>query len=291
MTADPPTGAPVPHADAVEITWEDARAVNLANWQDRAALHEEAYGLEAFDDPEHLSEVVSDDLAALLPFVGTLRGKDVCHLQCHIGTDTVSLARAGARVTGLDFSDRALEVAARLAERAGVDVTWVLGDVLDARAHVDGDFDIVYTSVGTIGWLRDLDRWAMQITALLRPGGLFYIRDGHPMLYTIDEDADDDLVRHRYFADGTAQMWDDDSTYAGDGRVAHSRTYEWPHPLSETMNALISAGLRIEKLDEGRVLPWRFSGRMVPVDHGWMWPEGVRDRIPATFTIIARKPA
>ena len=291
MTADPPTGAPVPHADGVEITWEDARAVNLANWQDRAALHEEAYGLEAFDDPEHLSEVVSDDLAALLPFVGTLRGKDVCHLQCHIGTDTVSLARAGARVTGLDFSDRALEVAARLAERAGVDVTWVLGDVLDARAHVDGDFDIVYTSVGTIGWLRDLDRWAMQITALLRPGGLLYIRDGHPMLYTIDEDADDDLVRHRYFADGTAQMWDDDSTYAGDGRVAHSRTYEWPHPLSETMNALISAGLRIEKLDEGRVLPWRFSGRMVPVDHGWMWPEGVRDRIPATFTIIARKPA
>ncbi|WP_248242269.1 class I SAM-dependent methyltransferase [Microbacterium kunmingense] len=275
----------------MEITWEDARAVNLANWQDRAALHEEAYGLEAFDDPEHVSEVVSDDLAALLPFVGTLRGKDVCHLQCHIGTDTVSLARAGARVTGLDFSDRALEVAARLAERAGVDVTWVLGDVLDARAHVDGDFDIVYTSVGTIGWLRDLDRWAMQITALLRPGGLFYIRDGHPMLYTIDEDADDDLVRHRYFADGTAQMWDDDSTYAGDGRVAHSRTYEWPHPLSETMNALISAGLRIEKLDEGRVLPWRFSGRMVPVDHGWMWPEGVRDRIPATFTIIARKPA
>jgi SAM-dependent methyltransferase len=291
VTADPPTSAPVPHADGVEITWEDARAVNLANWQDRAALHEEAYGLEAFDDPEHLSGVVSDDLAALLPFVGTLRGKDVCHLQCHIGTDTVSLARAGARVTGLDFSDRALEVAARLAERAGVDVTWVLGDVLDARAHVDGDFDIVYTSVGTIGWLRDLDRWAMQITALLRPGGLFYIRDGHPMLYTIDEDADDDLVRHRYFADGTAQMWDDDSTYAGDGRVAHSRTYEWPHPLSETMNALISAGLRIEKLDEGRVLPWRFSGRMVPVDHGWMWPEGVRDRIPATFTIIARKPA
>ncbi|WP_235014775.1 class I SAM-dependent methyltransferase [Microbacterium sp. SLBN-154] len=275
----------------MRIAWEDARAVNLANWQDRAALHEEAYGLEAFDDPEHLSEVASDDLAALLPFVGTLRGKDLCHLQCHIGTDTVSLARAGARVTALDFSDRALEVAARPAERAGVDVTWVLGDVLEARTHVSGDFDIVYTSVGTIGWLRDLDRWAMQIAALLRPGGLFYIRDGHPMLYTIDEDADDDLVRHRYFADGTAQMWDDDSTYAGDGKVAHSRTYEWPHPLSETINSLISAGLRIEKLEEGRVLPWRFSGRMVPVDHGWMWPEGVRDRIPATFTIIARKPA
>ncbi|MEI3866734.1 class I SAM-dependent methyltransferase [Microbacterium sp. CCNWLW134] len=291
MTTEPPTDAVVAHADGVAIAWEDARAFNLANWQDRAALHEEAYGLEAFDDPEHLSEVASDDLAALLPFVGTLRGKDLCHLQCHIGTDTVSLARAGARVTALDFSDRALEVAARLAERAGVDVTWVLGDVLEARTHVSGDFDIVYTSVGTIGWLRDLDRWAMQIAALLRPGGLFYIRDGHPMLYTIDEDGDDDLVRHRYFADGTAQMWDDDSTYAGDGKVAHSRTYEWPHPLSETINSLISAGLQIEKLDEGRVLPWRFSGRMVPVDHGWMWPEGVRDRIPATFTIIARKPA
>ncbi len=275
----------------MHISWEAARGANQLNWEDRVPLHEEAYGLAAFDDPSHLSSVARQDIAALEAFVpnGSLHGLDLCHLQCHIGTDTISLARAGARVTGVDFSPGALAVARRLAEKHGIDVTWVETDVLDSRNAVTGDFDLVYTSIGTIIWLADLDRWACQIAALLRPGGLFYIRDGHPSLLALDEDAEDLRVRYRYFADGTAQAWDDESTYAGPGTVAHPRTYEWPHPISEIVNALIGAGLLIERLDEGTVLPWKFSPRMVEVEGGFAWPEPERALVPCTYTIVARR--
>lgn len=278
-------------SDDATIGWTDAREANLRNWEDRVPLHEAAYGLDAYDDPAHLGSVVEHDLAAMRPFLpgGTLRGLDLCHLQCHIGTDTIGLARAGARVTGVDFSPSALASAARLAEKHGVDATWVECDVLDAAAHVAGDFDVVYTSIGAITWLDDLDQWAAQVAALLRPGGLFYIRDGHPALYALDEEADGLVTRYRYFGDGTAQAWDMTTTYAGDGTVDHARTYEWPHPLSETVNALLGAGLRLERLDEGQTLPWRFSPRMEEVPGGWAWPERERALIPCTFTIVARR--
>ncbi|QDE34812.1 class I SAM-dependent methyltransferase [Microbacterium foliorum] len=275
----------------VEIDWEAARSANLQNWNDRVPLHEAAYGLDAFDEPNHLSDVVSDDLPVLSRFVrgGTLSGLDLCHLQCHIGTDTISLARAGAIVTGVDFSEPALRAAEALANRAGVSATWVHTDVLDASNAVSGDFDVVYTSIGTICWLEDLDRWATQIVALLRSGGTFFIRDGHPALLALDEDAPDLTTRYPYFGDGRAQRWDDESTYAGDGKVAHPRTYEWPHPLSEVLGSLLRAGLRLLHFDEGRTLPWQFSPRMVEVPRGYAWPEAERNLIPCTFTIVARK--
>ena len=273
----------------VEIDWQSARETNLENWEDRVPLHEEAYAVGALDDPAYLTGIVRDDLAALTPFLphGSVADLDVCHLQCHIGTDTLSFARAGATVTGVDFSPAALASAGRLADRLGLAATWVETDVLNAREAVEGDFDLVYTSIGTITWLKDLDQWARQIAALLRPGGTFFIRDGHPTLYSVDENAPELRIGYRYFGDGQAQQWDDESTYAGDGTVAHSRTYEWPHPISEVLNALISAGLRIVKMDEGRVLPWKYSPRMVTVDGGYAWPEHERDLIPCTYTIIA----
>lgn len=281
------------NGEHVTIGWEEARAANLANWEDRVALHEESYELGRYDEPGALSDVVADDLRVLEPLLpdGRIAGKDVVHLQCHIGTDTVSLARAGARVTGVDFSPQALAAAERLAVRAGVEAAWVVSDVLCAAAAVAREFDVVYTSIGAICWLGDLAAWGRQVAALLRPGGLFYIRDGHPMLYTLDEDRDELVVRYRYFSDGTAQTWDEAGTYAGDGTVAHTRTYEWPHPLSEIVSALLAAGLELVLLDEGRMLPWRFSQRMVEVPGGFAWPGEERMLVPCTFTIAARRRA
>ncbi len=277
-------------ASDVSISWVRARDANRENWDDRVPLHVEAYGLDAFEDPEHLSAVVRTDVAALAPFLPQgLSGLDLCHLQCHIGTDTLSFARLGARVTGVDFSRPALDAAAALAGRLGLDATWVQTDVLDARAAVTGEFDLVYTSIGTITWLDDLERWAKQVAQLLRAGGTFYIRDGHPVLYGLDETRDELVHRYRYFENGDAQAWDDESTYAGDGTVAHARTYEWPHPISSVVNALIGAGLRIVWMDEGRTLPWRFSPRMLEVDGEYVWPEAERDLVPCTFTIVAAK--
>ncbi|UZX03480.1 class I SAM-dependent methyltransferase [Arthrobacter sp. CDRTa11] len=277
----------------IAVEWESARASNRDNWEDRVPLHEKAYAVSDLDDPDYLTEIVLTDLAALQPFLpgGTVAGLDVCHLQCHIGTDTLSLARAGAQVTGVDFSPAALESAARLAQHMGLEATWIETDVLEARAAVEGHFDLVYTSIGTITWLPDLDRWATQVSGLLRAGGLFYIRDGHPALYALDEHADGLQLRYPYFGNGRAQVWDDESTYVGDGKVAHSRTYQWAHPLSDILNSLIRAGLQILRFDEDNTIPWKFSPRMLEVPGGYAWPVPERDLVPCTYTIVARKTA
>lgn len=284
---------------AVVVEWPEARAANLANWEERVPHHLEAYGLAAFDDPAHLSQVVRTDLEALARYLpGGVAGRTVCHLQCHIGTDTVSLARAGAaRVAGLDFSPAALRAAAAFADRLGVDAAWVEGDVLEARAAMDDAlgaetrFDVVYTSIGAISWLPDLDRWAAQVAALLEPGGLLYLRDAHPALLALDEGADELVARYPYFGDGRALQWEETATYVGDGVLAHSRTYDWPHPVSEQVNALIGAGLEILGLEEGATLPWRFSERMlVRPDGDFEWPGDDAARVPCTLTVVARRP-
>lgn len=273
----------------VSIDWITARESNLANWNDRVPLHEEAYEISEMNDPHYISSVVTQDLEALAPFLpgGSVEGLELCHLQCHIGTDTLSLARAGAVVTGVDFSAPALASARKLGERLDLPATWVESDVLAARAAVIGDFDIVYTSIGTITWLNDLDKWAQQIVGLLRPGGIFFIRDGHPVLYSLDETSRELRIGYRYFGNGKAQQWDDQTTYAGDGLVKHGRTFEWPHPISETLNALIGAGLRILRMEEGKILPWKLSPRMISVEGGYAWPDAERDHVPCTFTLIA----
>jgi SAM-dependent methyltransferase len=280
------------HGEHVEIDWEAARQANWLNWEERVPIHEKGYGTETHDDADYRPPHIRSDLVAMAPYLpsGSLSGLRVCHLQCHIGTDTLALAREGAQVTGLDFSPSALASAANFALKYGADITWVESDVMDARAAITGDFDVVYTSVGTICWLSDLERWANQIALLLRPGGLFYFFDSHPILGTIDETADELVSRYRYFPDGTAQSWDDDSTYAGSGKVSNSRTYEFPHSVSEIVNALIGAGLTILQLDEGKVLPWEFSPRMERHPDGWSWPGKEPEQSPVTLTVIARKP-
>lgn len=273
------------------VTWETAKDANLANWEERVPIHEVGYNIAGFDDPDHISDVVADDLPVLERFLpgGTVDGLDVCHLQCHIGTDTLSFARRGARVTGVDFSPAALRSAEALTEKLGLHATWVEADVQDARAAVTGDFDVVYTSIGTITWFPDVERWARQIYALLKPGGTFYIRDGHPVLYSLDDYAEGLVIRYPYFGGETAQEWNEETSYVGDATIANTRTFEWIHPLSQVFTALLDAGLRIVHVDEGRVLPWKFAERMIEVPGGYVWPEAERDLVPCTFTIVAVK--
>jgi len=285
--------------DDVAITWEAARDANLANWNDRVPIHTGGgYDIEAFRaDAAHISQVVAVDLPVLERFLSEgVAGLDLCHLQCHIGTDTLSFARKGARVVGVDFSQPALDAAASLASELGHDAQWVATDVLDARAAVttqlgeDRSFDVVYTSIGTVWWLNDLDVWAAQVAALLKPGGVFYIRDGHPAMYALDERQQDLVSTYRYFPNGNAQAWDVEGSYVGEGSVDNRRTYEFPHPVSEILQALISAGLDLVWIDEGKTLPWRFSTFMVEREDGdFELPEDQREVMPLTFTAVARK--
>jgi SAM-dependent methyltransferase len=197
-----------------------------------------------------VSGVIRHDAQSL----GDLAGLRVAHLQCHIGTDTVSLARLGADVVGLDFSPSALAIARDLSARAGATARFVRANVYDAVDVLGGGFDLVYSSVGIVGWLPSMHRWAQVVAALLSPGGRLYLRDGHPMLMTLDESREDQrlVVTHPYFGGSEPKRWEDTSSYTGEaGAVTSPVHYEWQHPLSEIVQAVIDAGLVLTRLHEG----------------------------------------
>jgi len=170
------------------------RTANLANWDERVAGHTgpDGYNIdELVTDPDYITAVVRFDEPTLSAAVGSLTGKTLLHSQCHIGTDTMSWAKLGAQVTGIDFSPKALTAARGIADRLGIDATFVETELYDAPQNLTGEFDIVYTSVGTICWLPDLPGWAEVLAGFLRPGGTFYIRDSHPALMIYDDERDD----------------------------------------------------------------------------------------------------
>jgi SAM-dependent methyltransferase len=272
---------------------DDYRTVNRANWDERAPAHAASpdYALARFEqDPTFLSREVRFDLPRL-DDVGGLRG---VHLQCHIGTDTVSLARLGARMTGLDFSPTSLEQARRLAARAGADVEFVEADVYDA-ADVLGRraFDLVYTGIGALCWLPSVRQWAAVVADLLRPGGRLFLREGHPMLWSLADVASDGLllVEFPYFERAEPTVWDDPGTYVETNvTFTHNRTYEWNHGLGEIVTALLDVGMELTGLEEHYSVPWEaLRGHM---DH---LPDGewrLRDRpwrLPLSYTLNAIK--
>ncbi len=179
-----------------------------------------------------------------------MSGKDLVHLQCYFGIDTLDWARRGARVTGLDFSGPAVAAASELAGEMGIDAGFVESDVYDAVNALGGrDFDIVYTGLGALIWLPDIRRWAGVIAELLRPGGFLYLAEFHPFT---DVFGDDDLtVEHGYFHREEPTVWEDSGTYADlEAETVRNRSFEWSHTLSDVVNAVIGAGLPVELLNE-----------------------------------------
>jgi SAM-dependent methyltransferase len=269
---------------------DEPRAVNLRNWESRVAVHAasatyDLAGLAA--DPNARSRVAAFDLAAL----GDLHGVDVVHLQCHIGSDTVSLARAGAHMTGVDFSPQALSVARDLAVACGVDVRFVESELYEVPEVLGRDFDRVYTGVGALCWLPDIAEWARVVAGLLRPGGRLYVRDSHPMLHAIDDAADDDVLRVTlpYF-EGAPQRWVADVTYTDGPPIGSPESYEWNHGLGEIVQAVIDAGLTVTALREHRECEWQALPQMVRgADGRYRLPTG-SDRLPLMFTLEARAP-
>src|SRR4051794_40596108 len=189
--------------------------LNRANWGDGAAPHaaSPSYAVGRFlQEPDFLSDVVRFDQ----PRLGDLTGLRTVHLQCHIGTDTLSLHRLGARVTGLDFSPASLAEARALAGRTGADIHYVESDVYGALEVLEpGSFDLVYTGVGALCWLPDIRKWAAVVSGLLRPGGRLFIREGHPMMWAIDETRKDGTlaVEFAYFERPEPLVWDESTTY------------------------------------------------------------------------------
>ncbi|MFD7664520.1 class I SAM-dependent methyltransferase [Streptomyces sp. NPDC059788] len=267
---------------------------NQENWDARTPVHvaSDFYGLDG-------SRTAADWFA---PFewddLGPLEGRDVLHLQCHLGTETQAFAdRGAARTVGLDFSAAALAHARRLAADSGRDIEFVQADVHRAAEALDGRrFDVVYTGKGALCYLPDLPRWAQVVAGLLRPGGMLYVVEFHPLLNALGavpdpgrapEDAEL-LLTHDYLAGRGAIRSDVEHTYT-DGPPLESATtsYEWRHGLGETVGALVGAGLTVDLLRETDLLPWKRFGTMEQADNGWWRLPPQEPRIPLMFALRA----
>jgi SAM-dependent methyltransferase len=272
---------------------DDYRTLNRANWDERAPAHAASadYGIERYvADPQHLSDVVRFDL----PLLGDIAGLRGVHLQCHIGTDTISLSRLGARMTGLDFSAAALAEARRLVERTGDQVDFVEADVYDAAAVLgESSYDLVFTGIGALCWLPSVERWAATVSALLKPGGRLFIREGHPVLWSIDErNTAAPVLGFSYFEQPEPLVFTEGGTYVEtDAEFSHNVTHEWNHGIGEIVTALLRAGMELTGLTEHDSVPWEaLPGQMARTGQYGEWRLADRpERLPASYTLQARK--
>ncbi|MDP8901455.1 MAG: class I SAM-dependent methyltransferase [Actinomycetota bacterium] len=263
--------------------WQET---NRASWDERVPIHVcgEFYDVAGFKaGKEHLRPFELEEM-------GDVSGKELLHLQCHFGKDTLGWARRGARVTGLDFSAPAIEAARGLAAEIGVEAEFVRSDVYEAREALGGrTFDVVYTGLGALNWLPDIERWAGVAAGLVRPGGSLYLAEFHPFA---DIFGDDDLtVEHDYFHTEEPQIWDEPGTYADlEAETEHNVTYEWNHTLSDVVTALIDAGLVLQFLHEHdhTLFPrWPILEK-TDLDT-YRLPEGI-PRVPLMYSLKAHKP-
>ena len=264
--------------------------INRRNWNERTRIHaaSDFYDVEGFKAGRiTLSELERSG-------VGDVRGKSLLHLQCHFGLDTLSWARLGAVATGVDISDDSVALARQLSDELRLGARFIRADIYDLPQVLAEEFDVIYTAMGVLTWLPDLARWAEVVAAHLKPGGLFYLLDTHPMSRIFDGTAflngpGDLRVAHRYFPHPAGDVNPGNApTYAGDGLV-DSPCWEWQHSLGEVLTALLDNGLRLTSFAEHREtmyeqFPWMVRG----ADGLWRLPF-LEDSVPLVFTLTATK--
>jgi SAM-dependent methyltransferase len=268
---------------------DEPRADNLANWDERVAGHIKGYRIDRYvGNPAHMSSVVMFDRRRL----GDLSGMKVLHLQCHIATDTITLARLGAEVTGIDFAPSAIAAARDLFAKTGTPGRFIESELYDAPARLDEQFDMVYTGVGAINWLPDIDGWAGVVDHFVKPGGRLFMTEGHPVAWALDEERDDRLLVLGYpYFEGRMETWEEEHSYLGDATLTNKRSHEWNHGLGEIFSALLSRGFVIKLFEEHRVLPWRMHQWMEEFEPEWFrFPADVADQVPLMYTLVAEKP-
>lgn len=255
---------------------------NKDSWNKRTPVHKASafYGLDDFK--QGTTSLNKTELEEL----GDVQGKHLLHLQCHFGMDTLSWAREGALVSGVDFSEEAIATARQLAEELQLPATFICSNVYDLLNHKElaGKFDIVFTSYGVIGWLPDLDKWASVITYLLKPGGVFYIAEFHPVVWMLDEQFN--YIKYYYH---NAEIIEEDltGTYTDrDAPIAY-KNYTWNHSLSEIINALIRHRCRILHFNEFSYSHFNCFDRLEQgADKNWR-VKGLEDKLPMMFSLKA----
>jgi len=258
---------------------------NKMFWNEAAPVHLKSYDIEQLRNKKSLLKPMElDDM-------GNLKNKKTLHLQCHIGTDSISLAFEGARVTAVDFSKQSIEIAQKLAEELNVEINFIESNIYDIEKKLEDTFDVVYTSKGVINWLNDINEWGRLIGRYLKKGGFFYIMEIHPFKFMLDDTINDELkIKYSYFHKYEPVCFDDDyPDYSDKNYIPKNPTYEWNWPLSDILNALINAGLRIEFVREFDKLFYNGFPGMVKDVSGWWYLPKYKGMIPLTYTIKAVK--
>jgi SAM-dependent methyltransferase len=253
---------------------------NKELWNKRTAVHKDS---SFYDVPSFLqgkSSLTPIELAEL----GDVKGKRILHLQCHFGMDTLSLARMGASVVGVDLSDEAIQEARRLNSELGLDAEFVCCNVYDLRDHLQGSFDIVFTTYGVIGWLPDLGPWAQIIRHYLSPGGFLYLAEFHPVVWMMDEDFKE--IKYYYHNRELIEV-DSTGTYTDPDADITAKEYSWNHGISEVLNALLNEGLRLDVFNEFSYSPYPCFRHVVQGPDGMWRIKGLEDKIPMVYSLRA----
>ncbi|MHB8246421.1 MAG: class I SAM-dependent methyltransferase [Acidimicrobiales bacterium] len=266
-----------------------AAELNRANWDARAVVH----GQDRYYDTAALIagriSLGEEERAAIERTVGDVRGLDICHVQCHIGFDSILLARAGGRVTGLDFSQASLSKAGSLAQQCGVDLTLVEADACDPPHYLDNSFDLVYATIGVLPWIEDVDAWMASAARLARTGGHLVLVDGHPLV-TMFDTYDPPAADFPYNFDGP-HHFDGQGTYADwSAQLSSTRTVQYAHGLGEIVTAAIDADWAVCCLEEATSVSYNFRGDLgEPEEDGRYRVRLGGEPIPILYTLLARR--
>jgi ubiquinone/menaquinone biosynthesis C-methylase UbiE len=256
--------------------------INKQTWNTKTDIH---IASEFYDNDNFLQgKSTLNDIE--LQLLGDISGKKILHLQCHFGQDTMTFSRMGAKATGVDLSDKAIERAREFATKLQLDTTFICCDIYDLPNHLNEKFDIVFTSYGTIGWFPDLDKWANIVSRFLKPNGKFIMADFHPVVWMFDNDFE--TVFYNYF-NVEPIVEDETGTYAERNSAIANQTITWNHPTSELLNALIKNGLDINCFNEYDYSPYNCFNQTEEFEEGKFRIKSLGNKIPMVYSIAATK--
>lgn len=260
----------------------DYIAINKKTWNNKTDVHV----LSEFYDNESFLNGKSSLKEIELNLLGDISGKKILHLQCHFGQDTLTFSRMGAHASGIDLSDNAIEKAREFNNKLGLNATFVCCDIYELPNHLHEQFDLVFTSYGTIGWLPDLNKWAKVISQFLKPSGKFVFVEFHPVVWMFDYNFKE--VYYNYF-NVEAIIEESTGTYANKNAAIETNSVTWNHPTSEVLNALIQNGLEILSFDEYDYSPYNCFNQTEEFEPGKFRIKHLQNKIPMVFSLVATK--
>lgn len=256
--------------------------INKQLWNEKTPHHVES----AFYDMPAFMAGANSLKSPELHLLGDVKGKSVLHLQCHFGQDTLSLARMGASVTGVDLSDKAIAKANDLAAQLQLEATFICCSIYDLPRHLDRQFDVVFTSYGTIGWLPDVAMWADVVARFMKPGGAFVFVEFHPALWMFDNDFTH--VQYSYF-NKAAIVEQEQGTYANRNAEINLRSVSWNHSLADVIQGLIRSGLEVIDFAEYDYSPYNCFANTIEVSPGVFRIRGMEEKLPMMYSLKCRK--